>query len=162
MKFSIKDFFSKCGQIRRKMSILSHLLNKSLMENFIFCEVVLKFFVSKNMHFLELLLEEFTSKIIKSAVEILLTWTPSKITWNNNHHQRRCIEIGALKNFTKFTGKHQYNSLFFNSYRPKRVLKACLENVKKEFLTQNNLGTSQFWLKFSLIAKISYVYHKCL
>ena len=43
------------------------------MENFIFCEVVLKFFVSKNMHFLELLLEEFTSKIIKSAVEILLT-----------------------------------------------------------------------------------------
>ena len=32
MKFSIKDFFSKCDQIRSK-------LKKSLMENFIFCTV---------------------------------------------------------------------------------------------------------------------------
>ena len=39
MKFSIKDFFSKCDQIRRKLQIWSHLLKKSLMENFIFCAV---------------------------------------------------------------------------------------------------------------------------
>ena len=39
MKFSIKDFFSKCEQIRRKLRICSHLLKKSLMENFIFCAV---------------------------------------------------------------------------------------------------------------------------
>ena len=39
MKFSITDFFSKCDQIRRKLRILSHLLKKSLMENFIFCLV---------------------------------------------------------------------------------------------------------------------------
>ena len=39
MKFSIKDFFSKCDQIRRKMQIWSNLLKKSLMENFIFCAV---------------------------------------------------------------------------------------------------------------------------
>ena len=36
MKFSIKDFFSKCDQIRRKLRIWSHLLKKYLMENFIF------------------------------------------------------------------------------------------------------------------------------
>ena len=36
MKFSIKDFFSKCDQIRRKLPILSYLLNKFLMENFTF------------------------------------------------------------------------------------------------------------------------------
>ena len=35
-KFSIKDFFSKCDQIRRKLRIWSHLLKKSLIENFIF------------------------------------------------------------------------------------------------------------------------------
>ena len=35
MKFSIKDFFSKCDQIRRKLRIWSHLLKKFLMENFI-------------------------------------------------------------------------------------------------------------------------------
>ena len=39
MKFSIKDFFSKCDQIRRKLRIWSHLRKKSLMENFIFCAV---------------------------------------------------------------------------------------------------------------------------
>ena len=38
MKFSIKKFFSKCNQIR-KMQICSHLLKKSLMENFIFYAV---------------------------------------------------------------------------------------------------------------------------
>ena len=39
MKFSIKDFFIKCDQIRWKLWILLHLLKKSLMENFIFCAV---------------------------------------------------------------------------------------------------------------------------
>ena len=39
MNFSIKDFFSKCDQIRRKLQIWLHLLKKSLMENFIFCAV---------------------------------------------------------------------------------------------------------------------------
>ena len=39
MKFSMKDFFSKCDQIRRKLRIWSHLLKKSLMENFLFCAV---------------------------------------------------------------------------------------------------------------------------
>ena len=40
MKFSIKDFFSKCDQIHGKLRIWLHLLNKSLMENFIFCAVL--------------------------------------------------------------------------------------------------------------------------
>ena len=40
MKFSIKDFFRKCDEIRRKLRIWSHLLKKSLIENFIFCVVL--------------------------------------------------------------------------------------------------------------------------
>ena len=40
MKFSIKDFFSKCDQIRRKLRIWSRLLKKSLLENFISCAVL--------------------------------------------------------------------------------------------------------------------------
>ena len=39
MKFSIKNFFSKYDQIRSLLQIWSHLLKKSLMENFIFCAV---------------------------------------------------------------------------------------------------------------------------
>ena len=51
MKFSIKDFFSKYDQIRNFLRIWSHLLKKSLMENFIFCAVwlekcVLEYFVA--------------------------------------------------------------------------------------------------------------------
>ena len=36
--FSIKDFFIKCNQIRSFLLIWSHLLKKSLMENFIFLQ----------------------------------------------------------------------------------------------------------------------------
>ena len=46
IKFSIKDFSSKCDQIRGFLRIWSDLLEKSLMENFIFCavEAHIKFF----------------------------------------------------------------------------------------------------------------------
>ena len=45
MKFSIKDFFSKCDEIRRKLRIWSYLLKKSLMGNFIFYHVREEFFL---------------------------------------------------------------------------------------------------------------------
>ena len=40
MKFSIKDFFSKCDQISTFLRIWSHLPQKSLMENSIFVECI--------------------------------------------------------------------------------------------------------------------------
>ena len=46
MKFSIKDCFSKCDQILRKLRIWSYLLKKSLIENFIFCAII---FLDKNI-----------------------------------------------------------------------------------------------------------------
>ena len=36
-KFTIKDFFSNCDQNRSFQRVWSHLLKKSLIENFIFC-----------------------------------------------------------------------------------------------------------------------------
>ena len=51
MKFPIKDFFSKCDQVRRKLRIWSHLLKKSLMETSFFvhcryanCHFTIKYF----------------------------------------------------------------------------------------------------------------------
>ena len=41
MKFFIKDLFSKCDQIRSFLRIWSHLLKKSLIENFVFVQWVL-------------------------------------------------------------------------------------------------------------------------
>ena len=39
MKFSINDIFNKCNQIRSFLWIWSHLLKKSLLEDFSFCAV---------------------------------------------------------------------------------------------------------------------------
>ena len=52
MKCFIKDFFSKCDQIRSFLRIWSHLLKKFLMENFIFCAVIPKkdFFTKKLLY----------------------------------------------------------------------------------------------------------------
>ena len=49
MKFSIKDFCNKCDKIRRKLWIWSHLLKKSLMENFIFCAVSENYMVYRSL-----------------------------------------------------------------------------------------------------------------
>ena len=53
VKFSIKDFFSKCDQIRSYWRIWSHWLKKSSMENFIFlCSVYLGLSVTYDELFL--------------------------------------------------------------------------------------------------------------
>ena len=49
MKFSIKDFFSKCDQIRSFLRIWSHLLKKSLMENFILCAMSISSMIPLSM-----------------------------------------------------------------------------------------------------------------
>ena len=46
MKFSIKDFVSKCDQICSFLRIWSHLLKKSLTENFIVCAVFVQITVT--------------------------------------------------------------------------------------------------------------------
>ena len=46
IKFSIKDFFSKCDQIPRKLRVWSYLLKKSLLENFIFWAVSQSSFIN--------------------------------------------------------------------------------------------------------------------
>ena len=58
MKFSIKDFFSKCYQIRRKLRIWLHLLKKSLMDNFTFRAVYIAW---KSLY--EMLLEELPNNV---------------------------------------------------------------------------------------------------
>ena len=52
MKFSIKDFFGKCDQIRKEVRIWSHLPKKFLMESFIFYALsLLKFFFTSIYEF---------------------------------------------------------------------------------------------------------------
>ena len=51
LKFSIKDFFSKCNQIRRRLGIWSHLPKKSLINKFILWAVLYK-----NLQFMSVIL----------------------------------------------------------------------------------------------------------
>ena len=82
MKFSIKDFFSKCDQIRSFQRIWSHFLKKSLMENFIFYAVYVRLqpgqneastpFLYKKHHFLHFwgkALDEFFLLFPKMALK---------------------------------------------------------------------------------------------
>ena len=62
MKLSIKDFFSKCDQIRRKLRIWSHLLKKPLMENFIVCAVMMKFSMTIQHHNINVYHKYFSEK----------------------------------------------------------------------------------------------------
>ena len=66
MKFSIKDFFGKCDQICSFLRIWSHLLKKSLMENFIFSAVNIEICFSQNQRQCENLRKYFLSFLPKS------------------------------------------------------------------------------------------------
>ena len=74
MKFCIKDFFSKCAQIRRKLRIWSHLLKKFLMENFIFCAVLIKMLQMDNSFFKRLTLSLCVTSWVGDNTDL-----PSKI-----------------------------------------------------------------------------------
>ena len=51
MKFSVKDFFSKCDKIRRKLRIWSHLMKKSLIRKLYFlCSYTLEMILPMPLH----------------------------------------------------------------------------------------------------------------
>ena len=60
MNFFIKDFLSKCDQIRSKLWIWSHFLEKSLMENFIFCAVQNVCRITRNLKSLNKIFEKIS------------------------------------------------------------------------------------------------------
>ena len=82
MKFSIKDFFSKCEQNRSLLGIWSHLLKKSLMENFIFCTV-------KILKYQNLTCSLSITSTLQNAPEFLIQYDPMFVAvqyntlWNN-------------------------------------------------------------------------------
>ena len=78
MKFSIKDFFCKCDQICSFLWIWSHLLQKSLMENFIFCAVIrIKKIlpVNNNSHFALIVIKSEVTIYLRSFFYFFLIWS---------------------------------------------------------------------------------------
>ena len=84
MNFSIKNLFSKCEHIRIKLRIYSHLLNKSLTENSIFCVV-------KILLVLLLSLASFSLKLIAS-----ISYTLHQSTLDTDQYSVSSLEINFL------------------------------------------------------------------
>ena len=91
MMFSIKNFFSKCDQIRRNLRIWSHLLKKSLMENFIFCAV-----------FIQFLNHDETGKLIANALEWVVNSGQRKIGWYRKIVVKVSCKLSKLMKFSEW------------------------------------------------------------
>ena len=81
MKFFIKDSSGKCDQIRRKLQIWSHLLEKSLMESFTFCALKHKKQGIKNERLFDYIYS-YIYFIMQSLRNVYKSWTVYKIIWN--------------------------------------------------------------------------------
>ena len=100
MKFSIKDFFSKCNQIRKNLRIWPHLTKKSLMKNFIFCAVLYHICLMDQEHF-QIYLISFIMTFFPLSEILLFKSSHSDIFWRK----------GTLKICSKITGEHTYRSV---------------------------------------------------
>ena len=80
MTFSIKHFFRKCDQICRSLRIWSHLLKKSLIENFIFCAVFAISRFSSTLHYQLMDTLEVGNYSGRSQIYIILPLITS-LTW---------------------------------------------------------------------------------
>ena len=98
MKFFIKDFSSKCDQICRKLRIWSHLMKKSLMENFIFvgrCNVC---FCNT---FAGLTATFFISLIQLSRMKIKMAGIKTCLTSSSSYGKHRFFQITCPGRLTK-------------------------------------------------------------
>ena len=59
-------------------------------------------------------------------------------------HRRCSVKKGVLRNFTKFTGKHLCQSLFFNTVADLRLLPLfyCIQILEKSYAIPNMFDTS--------------------
>ena len=76
IKFSFKDFFSRCDQIRWKLQIWSHLLKNSWVENFIFVQWYLQNVITHIMSLAPFIALDVSRRYRKRPVAWyrLITW----------------------------------------------------------------------------------------
>ena len=71
------------------------------------------------------------SRVIQAVELILGLWQPFTFSWKSTQPALfNCVALGALKSFTKFTGKHLWQSLSFDklaNYRLAALLKKRLQ-----------------------------------
>ena len=93
MKFSIKEFFGKCAQIRKKLQVLSHFLKKSFIENFMF-SIVLEF---RQMFMMNLFL-----RLIDFVKALNTQFTKNKVFHYGFHKSiKEILKVKSIKEILK-------------------------------------------------------------
>ena len=108
IKFSIKNFFNKCDQVCRELRIWSDLLEKSLIENFIFYAA-------------EIELHRFTSQLSNSFLWMIF------LSWFSNYYAH-FKQNGRYEHFSKIVRKLRWGKI------KKIVLFSCFFNKRKFLL----------------------------
>ena len=146
MKFSIKDFFSKCDQIRSFLRIWSHLLKKYLMENFIFTTKPSK----SSMYRVVIMVVMFKRTHSVKSVRIPSLSGPYFPTFRQNteihseifsgNHRVRC-ECQTRKSQNRIDTFHTMTVVYYNSMSKLNLI-MHVENVKYIFVQKDGpLGT---------------------
>ena len=105
LNFFIKEFFSKCDQIRRKLRIWSHLLKNSSMENFIFCAVT-RIRSNLEARFLQESLKDSLKNILKRSYHNLQQKVGGKFTkLSKIGFSMECPRADFMQFFTKIHAK---------------------------------------------------------
>ena len=118
-EFSTKNFFSKCVQIRSFLRIWSHLLKKSLMENFIFCAVIVlfePFFDSNNI-------KTYPNKTAKNSIIHWRCWLFS------NTPSLKILKQGKRYGITDFKAIGFTDSIYIKFRATKCFWKISIEDV---------------------------------
>ena len=142
MNFSVKNFFSKCEHIRIKLRIYSHLLNKSLTENFIFCVVNIigfttescKFFFKPNCQSLVYFTSINTWHRLVPSILFRSQFLACSKSWNFQY-RNYCTIINVLlehQTFFKFQLVEEVPRNLKVNYLPKQFL----DTIKRGILLQ--------------------------
>ena len=126
MKFSIKDFFSKWDQIRRKQRIWSHLLKKSLMRNLFFVRWLIQKLLNAKVLNINILYNHLIRIYVPVRIRMLQHVNTQKFCVEQilnepeienenvavlnlrNIRLQAFFQKTVLKNLAKFTREHRY------------------------------------------------------
>ena len=137
------EFFIKCDQIRRKLQIGSHLLKRSLMENFICCVVLIfciKIFAHKSRYGSFLFLSNF-ARCSNYFAE-----------YSNNHgKQLNLFQQECQRNNEKIHGNDQTSVSVVQIYKNVRYI--TLNLISGDHFSRNYFLIN--WEKIQLTTKIS-------
>ena len=173
MKYSIKDFFSKCDQIRSFLQIWSHLRKKSLMEDFFFfcsdkCKVYVKNFPSTRVKCMQ---DYIKPSFRENLYLLIIRVSTNNISKNKQPKQiakwivEEAISVKDNSCELKLDIRYQICDIRYNSQKRWSSTKSCRDRLlleviiqrKDKTITTRHLNGSS-WIYRNFIKHIYWIY----